>query len=117
VIYEAIRLVASIGFGGGFLEIGMMVAVGLFELLDRHSETAGNLPYIDTALHQPRSAGVAQDMRDNVGRQAGLGAASPKRLFNPLDCLALASMDHWTTIAVKPLPAAQVRQQPGRQAH
>ena len=44
-----------------------MVSVVAFEHLDRHAEMAGGFPPIDAALHKPRCASVAQNMRRDIG--------------------------------------------------
>lgn len=46
-----------------------MVAVAVFERLDRHAGEACRFPWRHVGFHQPRCAGVTHPMRRDVRRQ------------------------------------------------
>jgi hypothetical protein len=42
------------------LEVGMVVAVALLQLLDGHAESSSGFPQVGAGLHLPRSRGMAE---------------------------------------------------------
>jgi hypothetical protein len=64
--------------------IGVMMAVGPFELLDRHPQEFGRLPDISTALHQPSRRCMAQRVRRDIGHPAVMCVAA-ERLVDVVD--------------------------------
>jgi hypothetical protein len=67
----------SVGFLSGsesvhgmLLVIGVMVAIYPLERFSGHTKEASRLPGRNTALGQPRGAGVSQAMRGHIGTQA-----------------------------------------------
>src|SRR5258708_33437983 len=93
-----------------------MVSVAGFKLLHRHAEKAGGMPKIDAALHQPRRASVAQDVRRHVRTEVSGPHRCLKSLAYARDRLAVP-LHHSLSSEPQSRPAAHMGEQARRQLH